>query len=265
MNIEKVANYLKTISVKENYDWDIPFSKGHGSEIFSIEDIKKFSGKSNYECNVLLKQIISDKIKSAKKNNDKNQLKKLFEWIVHDWGGIRGGRNNIDKLFVLGINAIEKNNLEFDRIASTSKILSFYKPSENVIYDSRVAFSLNSLLLLENASDLYFPIPTGTNSKMNAFNIEVLIRLKHKIPEYKRKKDSKKKVKLISNADKKLFIPPNQAYLKMRDVIKEINSIVYQDDKNKVDYPYNTEMLLFGIADTIIYDRILEEVMIDIK
>jgi len=53
MNIEKVANYLKTISVKENYDWDIPFSKGHGSEIFSIENLKKFSGKSNYECNVL--------------------------------------------------------------------------------------------------------------------------------------------------------------------------------------------------------------------
>ncbi len=150
-------------------------------------------------------------------------------------------------MFVLGINAIEKNNLDFDRIASTSKILSFYKPSENVIYDSRVAFSLNSLLFLENASDLYFPIPAGTNSKMNVFNIEVLIRLKHKIPEYKRKKDSKKKVKLISNADKKLFISPNQAYLKMRDVIKEINSIVYQDDKNKVDYPYNTEMLLFGV------------------
>ena len=35
INIEKISDYLKNIDVSKNYNWPIPFDKGHGKNIFS--------------------------------------------------------------------------------------------------------------------------------------------------------------------------------------------------------------------------------------
>jgi len=259
--INKVAEYLKTLSVSENYNRGIPFKKGYGIELFSNNDRQLFIGLTNFERNILLKTLISEKINTAYESKDIIQLKNIFEWIVHDWGGIKNGRGNIDKLYEMSVKAICENNLNFDRIASTSKILSFYKPNEHIIYDSRIAYSLNAIMLLEDATDKYFPVPSGTNSKMNAFNIEVLIRLKHKSGKYKRKENTK----LIANADKTLFVSKKEAYSMMKKTIIEINQNIYNNEPEKKDCPFYTEMLLFGIADTLIYDRIYETIKLEIK
>ncbi len=260
IDIDKISNYLKKISVSENYNWVIPFDKGQGKNIFSEQDLASFSGLTNFESNVRLKSLISEKIIKAKDKKEIDTLKRIFEWTVHDWGGIRNGRNNIDSLYEMGIEAIENENLKFERIASTSKILSFFKPSDHIIYDSRIAYSLNTIMLLVDASDKYFPVPAGTNSKMNAFNIEVLIRLKHKPNAYLRTGSKK----LISNADKTLFYNDNEAYSIIKDLIKKINKSIYKNDQDKSEKPFYTEMLLFGIADTLIYDLIFNNVKVEI-
>lgn len=161
----------------------------------------------------------------------------------------------------MATEAITNENLTFERIASTSKVLSFYKPTDYIIYDSRIAYSLNAIMLLVDASKKYFPVPKGTNSKMNAFNIEVLIRLKHKPREYIRNGSKK----LISNADKTLFFKENDAYSILNNTIKKINKEFYKNDPYKQDKPFYTEMLLFGIADTLIYDKIFQIVRLEIK
>lgn len=260
IDIEKISNYLQGIPVSENYNWQIPFRKGHGNYIFLEEDLESFNGLTNFQSNVYLKTLLSKKIIRARNKNDITSLKRIFEWTVHDWGGIRNGRKNIDHLYEMVNEAIENENLTFDRIASTSKILSFYKPSKYIIYDSRIAYSLNAIMFLIDASEKYFPVPAGTNSKMKAFNIEVMIRLKHKPDIYKRTG----RKKLISNADKSLFFKKNHAYSKINETIKKINNHFYKNDQDKQNKPFYTEMLLFGIADTLIYDKIFEKVYIKV-
>lgn len=261
IDIHKISNYLKKIPVSDNYNWEIPFDKGQGRNIFSKEDLDSFSGLTNFASNVHLKTLLSNKIINAKSKNESDTLKQIFEWTVHDWGGIRNGRNKIDNLYEMGVEAIETENLKFKRIASTSKILSFFKPTHHIIYDSRIAYSLNTIMLLVDASDKYFPVPAGTNSKMNAFNIEVLIRLKYKPNAYLRSGSKK----LISNADKTLFFNENEAYSIIKDTIQKINKSIYIDDQDKADKPFYTEMLLFGIADTFIYDLIFRNVNVEIE
>jgi hypothetical protein len=260
IDIEKISGYLKNIPVSEHYNWEIPFNKGEGRNIFQQKDLDIFAGNTNFDGNVHLKAILSAKIKTALQGNDANTLRHIFEWIVHDWGGIRNGRNNIDNLYSLGIEAIKNKNLTFDRIASTSKILSFYDPNNHIIYDSRIAYSLNTIMLLANASEKFFPIPAGTNSKMNAFNIEVLIRMKHKPGVYKRIGTKK----LISNADNALFYNKNEAYSIVKETILGINKNIYESEPGIAGKPFYTEMLLFAIADTLIYDMILKNVKVDI-
>ena len=261
IDIEKIAKYLNELNVSENYNWPIPFKKGHGYNLFSREELTQFNDLTNFESNVRLKSLLSEKIISAKNNDDENLLKNIFEWIVHDWGGISNGRQNIDRLYNLGIDAINNEELNFDRIASTSKILSFYQPSDFVIYDSRIAYSLNAIMLFLNATEKYFPVPAGKNPKMNAFNIEVLIRLKHKSDVYTRRGNKK----LISNADNTIFFKKNDSYSIINNTVKEINKIIYKNDKQKMHEPFYTEMLLFGIADTLIYDKIINKININIE
>ena len=260
IDIDKISNYLKNLTVAENYNWVIPFDKGQGEKIFSKQDLDSFVGLTNFESNVYLKTLLSKKIIDAKTKNDIVTLKRIFEWTVHDWGGIRNGRDKIETLYNMGIEAIENDNLKFKRIASTSKILSFYKPSDHIIYDSRIAYSLNAIMLLVDASDKYFPVPEGTNSKMNAFNIEVLIRLKHKPNAYLRTSSKK----LISNADKTLFFKDKEAYSIIKDTIQKINKSIYKTETDKAEKPFYTEMLLFGIADTLIYDKIFNNIKVEI-
>jgi hypothetical protein len=261
IDVNKIANYLRSLNVSENYAWKIPFNKGYGPSIFSQQELEPFEALTNFESNILLKTALSEKIHNALNINDTNNLKKIFEWAVHDWGGIPSGRQNIDQLYELGIDAIKKEKLNFKRIASTSKILSFYKPSEFIIYDSRIAYSLNAIMMFLDASEKYFPVPLGKNPKMIAFNIGVLIRLKHKANGYKR--NGKKNI--ISNADKTIFFSEKEAYAILNNTVKEINSLVYQADQQKINKPFLTEMLLFSIADTIIYDSIIDKINITIE
>lgn len=263
-SIKKISEFLEGISVEDKYVVTIPFHKGNGIAIFTENDLMEFSNPelTNFEANIKLKAFLSQKIKVALESNDTTTLKNIFDWIVYEWGGIRSQKRDNDLLYQMAMNAITNSEFKFKRIASISKILSFYEPENFVIYDSRVAYSLNAIIFFGDASDKYFPIPPGTNSKINAFNIEVLIRLKYKPKEYKFIDQRN----IISNGDKNLFFKKeNEAYCVLNQLIKEVNRHLYAADPLKIDKPFYTEMLLFSIADNLVYNAILKKVKIKIK
>ena len=129
-------------------------------------------------------------------------------------------------------------------------------PDRNVIYDSRVAYSLNWIILSENAGQQYFPIPEGRNSKMAAFDLNVLIRLKN-ISAYQTTDIKHLDHRLfIKNSDKKLFINKKDAYSELNILVKKINQKLWKGDKEKEQNLYYTEMLLFSIADREVFMEI---------
>jgi len=47
IDIEKITNFLQNIPVADNYNWEIPLSKGKGSNIFLEADINSFKEHKN--------------------------------------------------------------------------------------------------------------------------------------------------------------------------------------------------------------------------
>lgn len=261
-DIEKIANFLS------NYKEDI---KNFNIWKFDIESLKLIStdidqnaikNKSNFENEIYLKEIIAKKLNEYSNNNEEDKFKEISLWIIEKWGGIlSANKENTEKL----ISRFYKDGIiEYNRISSISKVASFWKPSEYVIYDSRVAYALNWIILSTNAGEKFFPVPEGRNSKMIAFDINVLIRLKfihNYIPDFENQISRKS---FMNSKDKNLFIDKKHAYPTLNALIKEINKKLWQNDSNKITKLYYTEMLLFAIADNIIINDIISKLHFEI-
>ena len=263
-DLDKIVNYLKPYCSRLNslYVWEPPSDKylinGENDEIFSVEERNKLlSEKNMFERNVTLKNILSKKIYLTDSPDNK---KIIFKWIVNKWGGINV--KDIDKLHTRIINflnqRLDTTKLNFNGISSISKVLSFISPEKYIIYDARVAYSMNWILLKTNASEMFFPMPESRNSKLSAIDISTLIRLS-KVHNYKNNLESKR---IISYSDKKVFIEKSKAYTILCDLILEINKNLWQD--NRKEYPFYTEMLLFSLADNIIFSDVLNFCNLDI-
>ena len=126
-------------------------------------------------------------------------------------------------------------------------------PEECIIYDSRVAYSLNWILLSQNAGHKFFPIPDGRNSKISAFNMDTLIRLKYVHKYVAPDKISLSNKKYISKIDGELYISKERAYQTLNFLIKEIAKRLWVGQKEKCDQLFFTEMLLFSIADREVF------------
>ena len=141
--IKILKNYSKKIDLKKRFDFNFDIS----NNIFnSVEKNQLIVKKNAFEQNVSLKWILSEKYKNSSEQN-------LIDfWIINDWGGIRGFKSNdrnIDKVRRFK-NQLLKRKLSLDcfsTISSLSKISSFIDPEKFVIYDSRVIYTLNWLIL----------------------------------------------------------------------------------------------------------------------
>lgn len=264
-DVSKVVDYLKPYKeqLEDLYPWNTPSDQ----QVKIIENMGVISGEQSkylysvenaFARNVILKEILN-KVLENEKAKDKRLV--IYSWIIREWGGIYGGNvenyySKIDK-FLSDYSDIK--SIEFDNIASVSKVLSFSEPKEYIIYDSRVAYALNWILLKTNASDKYFPIPEGRNSKLRAYDLATLIRLKN-ITYTTQKKNTGK---VIANMDKAVFIEKSKAYTEMCDIMKRINVLLWSDEKR--EFPFYTEMLLFSLADTLVFDDILQSCTLEIK
>ena len=261
-DLDRIVDFLKDYKneLPKLYTWNAKIDKLIELKVLSVADFEELSKKESYDREVILKRKIHVKINEFYKT-DIEQFESLCLWIIKDWGGILTAKDsNTIELINEFLNS-EKPS--YKRIASSSKVGAYMYPEKYIIYDSRVAYSLNWIILSRNAGDYFFPIPGGRNSKMMAFDMNVLIRLK-KIDHYTPKNISEMdKRQYISQKDKTKYIPEKDAYLELNKLIKEISNRLWDSDKAKM--LYYTEMLLFSIADREIYVDITNSLSLNIK
>lgn len=257
-----IAEYLNPLKddLKDLYQWS--FKLDSLLKILSsdeIEELKKIKSTSTrFETELVLKRIINKNLNDSFQNKKFDKFNQLCNWIVQDWGGIKGGKEL--KKIEEAIKEIDK--LPYDRIASYSKIAAFMNLEDCIIYDSRVAYSLNWILISSNEiKDDFFPIPNGRNSKMMAFDMNVLIHLQLKENYIADDKELKNKL-FISNQDKKIFIDKSNAYNQLNLLVKQTHELLWGENDKDL---FKTEMLLFSIADKEIYKDIIEKVNFSIN
>jgi hypothetical protein len=257
--VESIVKYLSKYKNRliELYSWKFDLDSINFLNEKDFELLQEIPVEENYKREVQLKSILQKYLKFTPDEVSENQA---VNWIIKEWGGIKTG----GKLSKEQCNAIVSKNLPFSRIASLSKITAFMAPKECVIYDSRVAYALNWILLSDDVDQLYFPIPDGRNSKMMAFDMNVLIHLKNK-ENYSIKDPLNISKQFISNQDRNIFLDKNEAYKVLNDLIKSVSELLWKGDKEKQENLFYTEMLLFSIADTYVTKDILEKTTLKIN
>ncbi|WP_299840378.1 hypothetical protein [uncultured Tenacibaculum sp.] len=241
--IEKLKEFSEQIDLKERFDFNFDIT----DKIFnSIESEQLSTDKNPFDQNVRLKWILSKKYKT---NTEQNYLD---FWIVNNWGGIRGfkpNQRNIEKVRKFK-QQLEKRKLSLDcfsTISSLSKISSFIDPENFVIYDSRVIYTLNWLILTcENQNgfkEKYFPMPSGRNKIIADFDMNTIVNISH-ISEY------------VENTE--LYVPQQNAYFEFCEFIKTNTELFYGENSK----PYELEMLLFTLADKEIFKELKERIKI---
>lgn len=257
-DLDKIVKYLKpyTYYIDDLYKWSTPSDKDLTDAvekgILNTEQFTELISEENmFKRNVILKKSIFQIITST---NSSEFKKVIFKWIVNKWGGINV--KNPDNLYKSVMNSwehsLKENKLSFEGIASISKVLSFMLPEKYIIYDARVAYAINWILLKTKASRVFFPMPESRNSKLNAINISTLIRMSNQ----ELYEDNIGTNKMISNCDKHIFIEKTMAYVILCNLISDINMRLWDDDKRR--YPFYTEMLIFSLADTEIFSDMLK-------
>jgi len=260
--IDKIVSYLNQYKnqLSEYYNWSIKIDKLVDLKVFSISEIEKMEAENPFEKEIILKKRICLKLNEFLENS-KVDFNKLSLWIIKNWGGINSPNDNTTLKLI--DNYLNNGIIKFERIASLSKVLAYLKPKEFIIYDSRVAYSLNWILLSNRIKSKFFPIPEGRNSKMIAFDMNVLIRMNN-INAYKVNDEKEFKNRLfISKIDNQVFLPKNKAYFELNKIISQISKKLWNNEKS--EYLYYTEMLLFAIADTEIYKDIIDKISLNIK
>lgn len=206
---------------------------------------------------VYLKFLIHEALIS--KEGDHQKLK---EWIVQDWGGIKTHKD-FDTLSI----AMAKNSL--DRISSWSKIASFQDIKTKIIYDSRVIYTLNWIIYkynkeTDNASKYLFQ-PSGRNKLLTLLPVDSIINF-----------DNIKSLQIDQKGDKifgDIYKEQGECYSYACNLIQEINVKLFEQEAVEIpgigtilakDFPFFTEMLLFQMADNIIFKDIKESIQISI-
>lgn len=262
-DLNKIVDFLKLYKkdLQTLYTWNAKIDRLVDLKILTELEFKELSNKNFYDREIILKKKINLKLNEFYKS-DKKRFDDLCLWIIKDWGGILTAKDS--NTIELIDDFLNSEKQSYKRIASSSKVGSFMYPDKYIIYDSRVAYSLNWIILSKNAGAFFFPIPNGRNSKMAAFDMNVLIRLKninHYTPGNVREMDKRN---YISQNDKSQYIPEKEAYSVLNMLIKEISAKLWED-QNAKKMLYFTEMLLFSIADREIYMDITKKLKLIIK
>lgn len=162
--------------------------------------------------------ILNEKNKSKAEIDDKK-----IEWTkgVLMWGGIRG--NSKKTIIKYSTQSAKRLRNLSKGISSWSKVLAFRNPGGDFIYDYRVAFALNFILISHNEKiSRYFFIPpsarTNSNSKSKYAYCNLISRLLGKIND---------------GVDLKDFaLTPQKSYSLYTKLIRQIIKIL-NDDTNK--------------------------------
>lgn len=264
LDIDKIVGYLLPLKDKlhQLYNWNAKIDRLVELQIIDNAQLIAWNVLSNYEKELKIKHTLNKYLNDANSvNSVDSKFDELCFWIIKDWGGINFNKEIVKPLVNQFIN---KKDWGFDKIASISKVASFMFPEEFIIYDSRVAYSLNWIILKTDAGNKYFPIPEGRNSKMTSFDMNTLIHIKHANNFYTNDhQELLGKNKFISKRDQIIYFDKKDAYKRLNRLIKEISEKLWDGDLEKTLKLFYTEMLLFSIADNVIFQDIVKHFMVN--
>jgi len=164
---ESLNRYLleNSYDIRHSYNW--PFSTKNFPLDYSVDS------SNSYQNSLDLRKFIHNEIK---KNSEVSGA--LQVWYVRDWGGVRTNKQTTLDIYI-GTSSDDLLDRGEKGIASWSKMLSVRDPKKYVIYDARVAMSLNTISLAQSdGSTLFFPQLSSRNN--NIRNAQALVEIKAK-------------------------------------------------------------------------------------
>jgi hypothetical protein len=230
---QKIIEYRNQINLNERFENTFPID----AEILLTIDLKILNKIDNgFERTKKLKELIKLRAKGNYKNISLNY------WIINNWGGIKSFKRNEKNTFKIGTfeKQLHKKKLTkdtFGTISSLSKIASFIDPDNFSIYDSKVIYALNWLILTTENKLNFFPMPIGRNKTLVDFDLSTIIHLIH-LKKYEK--------------EEQIFINYQDAYFEYCDLLKNLSKEIYGQDSK----PYELELLLFTISDKEIFDEL---------
>lgn len=241
--LERLMEFKQNVNLEERFK-----GKFVPSDIFTTEEKENLNKEGNdFRRNEILKEIIKNKAKNS------YELTSLNFWIINNWGGIWSFKetdNNLKKIQAFSKQLTESKLTKntFETISSLSKIASFIDSDNFFIYDSRVIYTLNWLILTsDDLEKKYFPMPESRNKKLQAFDINTIINLAN-IDKYRRNEIQ--------------YHDFETAYFEFCNLIKLLFGKVFNDNQAN---PYHLEMLLFTIADNEIFNELTAKTSLFIK
>ena len=246
--LEHLKYYVHKIDLSERYLWNFD-----GKFLDSIPQIEPFINgnfNNNFERNEALKFKLTEYF-----HQNPSDIEGLHFWIINECGGIKNFKNNDQNREKIDDFKKELKNRWFTRktfstISSLSKLSSFWDCKNYVIYDSRVIYSLNWMILKSSEEKRYFPTPAGRSEVIAKYNIDTIIRLFHK----------------DKNQDENLYYSYKEAYYRYCQLMRDWSLKLWNDNYSKRrQYPFYLEMLLFLIADKEVFEDIKKSISIIIK
>ena len=241
--LEKEFQILKDqINLDDRFNYGSWVKNFEQNDLFTKAQIDSVGNQPNdFRKNIELKRILNTKFKESSNPT-------LGFWFIQTWGGISTFKNkdtnkNPELISKTIKNALEKKFLpNLQCISSLSKVTSVVDIENQVIYDSRVIYALN-WLLLKTGEKKFFPIPEGRGSIVADFNIGTLINFKF-------------------HNEMGRYYSPKLAHKEFCTLIKNYNEKIFPDNKNE---PFYLEMLLFSALPKEIIEDIKDSVKIEIK
>lgn len=276
--IPQICSMLKKEPLKKMYTFSIieplrSYADGVNSGDSNwAKDLSNKKDLNSFEMTLMLREKMKTELEYAE-GEKRNQIAK---WIVKKWGGIKTVTdNNLNNSIDSAERHHEKCNGEFDfeRIASWSKFMAFKYPQQYAIYDARVIYSLNWLLLGTKTGEepkkkevgeegelKFFPFLDGQNSVMGLLNYNIHLLLSHYqgdtlINALETDINTRgNRSRLRSRLERGLFIPQQAAYSEYCGLLKKLAENIYPDINGAPDIHRLTkiEMMLFSIADKAI-------------
>lgn len=245
--LAELTRFSREIDLSERFQWAF-----NGEFLNSIPQVGSYinNAKGYFEQNEVLKFQLTKYFQQ-----NPSDIDELHFWIINQWGGIRTFKNTVenrDKIiaFKKEIASGKLTRKTFSTISSLSKLSSFWDCKNYVIYDSRVIYSLNWLILKLAREKKYFPTPAGRSEIIANYNIDTIIRLFHR----------------DRIQDQDLYYSYKEAYHQYCQLMQDWSSKIWSDTySTRCQYPFYLEMLLFLIADKEIFEDMKSSIKITIK
>jgi len=252
--VNELSKWSSDGELEKLYQWPIEGALSNLPVKYKSIAAEVNKGNGTLEKSLLLRQIIKGLSSDFS----------LSKWIVENWGGIKG---KDDESLKSCIDKSDKQDFDFNRIASWSKHIAFKYPEQYAIYDSRVIYTLN-WLLLKAGSKLYFPVPSGRNSVMELLDYRILLLIKHYevsgVEKHlnddivARNMTPGRKSYVANKLNKELFIESKIAFVEYCELLLELKNKLYQNDPLGMGLT-KVEMMLFSLADKDISLEVLSD------